>query len=1474
VPPESDCPPLVQGEQALAPLCVALSSVQLGGDAEAGSLELVFTGANHARTAQVLPLLGPAELFAVTARAGAGKAAPPALLLDGDPAGFWRALVPPGPFAFAVEVAFAPLPSVELALPAPAADLHVQLSRGSAGLDETQGPWHGGVVLVEAGREAATREQTVTLRALRQFQWGSVTTFEYTFSVAGVREQQELVFPLLGDERIETLDPDRPFQVVGSELRLTVIPGASGLVRVRGHLAGVVSRLVKPAALPFEHWLFLTDPRHPVTLATEGREIDPQAVEVVGAPGFAPPPGARAFFLTGEQALEIAAIPVQVDEGRGGSGRLSYLYVQGEQGAWVGNLSLVARLPRQDRLSVRTPAPPHYAARGAQPLRMFQDEAGILSVQLDPGLAAGIPLRLQWRQQQPLGSLLSLLRLPLPEQGLHLDEQTLAVHLQPGHVPALGLGADQVQGHLLDGFHVFALLMGLLALVLCRAARLPWWLAIVLALLFTSLDTVDGFPRTPLFLLLAATAILVRLPSRVASALHDRKPLQLGAIAVWLVFLLVALVPSIGFVQERIHSALHPWDGTGDQVYVDRFSSDYLDLDGDLAERTVRRDEIATRLALQATTGLLRDEEAVATLVDEPSAEPEDAREKKLAAPAPPREPRGSASPGRAAGGQVDGQPPRPEAPAEKSMRPVALDQPHLPGSIVRFTSRSLLPGQALEPRLIVAGPLLRGVWIFVEAFLLVALLFLLLRGSRNLWRRPALSPSPAVSPATAGVVARGLLVATGVGLLLATASPTPALAQPVGPVVAPAAGLTLPEALQQLATLHRPPRWCAERCSSLISLEISGRMADGRLGFVLTGEVVGELPALVALFGTSPAAGLHEARRGQTERVALAWHEGAYVALLSPGPFRLEGELRCSATSPFTLTVPGPLGAIRLAVPDAQVLGDRRRQALQAATFQLVPVPPASPGATPAPDAAVDPAGLLSTRLRFQIRRSFTIARDRSFRTEIDVEGARPGAIVPVPLLPGEQVEGTFPDGAAVRPGGLSRVEFTAQDVSSRFHFFGKWTEAGLKLVAPEGAVRETWTVECSDPFSCTFEGDAERQPGAATHVWVPLPGQQLEVSWTELQPLPGINALVQTAQLDSHPLGQNLRQALLATWTVSAPTIETIRLPEGAVVTDFSLDGQPIPVLKDPAGRITLTLPAGRSELGATWEILGQGAGLLLAPPVPELGVPVGAVRHILLPPEERSVLLAGGLPGSPEVLLWPAVATCLLLGLLVLLLLRLLAGGRPADPASPATRLPSPLLLLGVFAGFAILSPFTVIPLALAIAAIRWLGWGEGVRPRPLVVGEVLLLLGLCLATIVLAFAVLHHAFFSSEPLEVQGFAEHWGPRLLPDAATAGELRWTAGLAGVDRPLPGVWALLVPTLAVRLVWFAWAILAGWFFFIEGRCLLAGIAHHWARAPWKRPAASAVGERQPAPAPTKPSKGEPDASPAPTTAGDTTSG
>ncbi len=625
---------------------------------------------------------------------------------------------------------------------------------------------------------------------------------------------------------------------------------------------------------------------------------------------------------------------------------------------------------------------------------------------------------------------------------------------------------------------------------------------------------------------------------------------------------------------------------------------------------------------------------------------------------------------------------------------------------------------------------------------------------------------------------------------------------------------------LQKLAQDHRQPAWCPADCVSFFEVKVTGRLDSGGLDVAVSGFVHGDTRAYVELFGTKPAVELDALTTAGGGRQPLFWSGRAYATVLPPGAFVLRGRLGFAKGSALTLSLPGPVGQVTLDVADADVVGTGERRGVREATYQLAP----------RTTVAENKDG--AARLRLSVDRRFSLARDKTFSVTLTARGARPGQVVSVPLMAGEHVEDLDRSVAHERttPGGRT-LDWVASGREASLTYAGRWTADRIELTAAGGAVKETWAVRCDDPFLCSMSGDAEVQPGAVGHLWAPMPGQKLVVTWEELVPMEGVHTVAQRVLVASRPVGRNLQQQLVINWMSSSGSLVGLGLPEGAVVSSFLLEGVATPVLKDDKGLVHLNLPAGRSQLKARWEIAGAG-GRVLSPPVPTLHAPVGTLYHSVFPPEATAVLLAGGLAGSPRVVFWPSLATCLLIAAACVFLSQLL--GAP---------LPAPLLWLLVAAGFAIVSPLALLPLVGAVALGRWLS-RIGRARHPL---RILLELGtwatLLLVVVSMTWVILEQALFNSQPFEVDSFVS---PPLRPDEWDSyGALHWAAYLAGsseVPLALPAPHVVGIPLLVVRLLWAGWAVALAVWAMREGRLLLAQLAVYWRTAGWRRAAKPAA--------------------------------
>lgn len=674
--PVADCPP----DRA----CVYMQRAALGGRPTEGRLRLVLDGVNLARHEQRHLLVRPASAFSVTqARFREGRGS--VVLEEGS----WWLRVSPGRFALEVTLGFEPAASIPLELGGPFAAVVDELETGSLAFDGTS-DLHAGVMVVQAAAKAESRAQAVSVRTVRQLNYGSVVTFAYDYVISGLRGQTRLELPRLGEESIESVEPDIPFTATPTAVVVTLTPGRERL-RVSGHFPARPASLAKPKVLPFEYWLLDVDPRHPVEVRTDALEVNPSDV-----PGAAPSPRSRGFLLVEDQALHAQPLQVTVERGQAGSGTARVRYAQGEPDRWVGTLDVTSTTrPEEDRIEVPTPAPPHYAQVGSEAVRMYGDD-GTLSLRAVSPTGVLQPIRVQWRETLSTNPLLSLLRVALPAQSIHLDEQSVELSLLPGYVPIAVLGAQHTSGDLLDGLHIYAVLLAALAAALTRAARFPTWAVAIAAVLFAGLYSVGGFPRLELMLLVVGCAVLVRAPASLLVSFRQHRRLHTLVGLAWLAVLLAALLPSIFYAQERLLAALHPWS-QGAELAPDRSVSSILQEAA--APSEISQDE---RMKSEAD-------------MEAPTA--------KQMAP----EGRAGSSYPSAYGGKH---------PYAQVIRPVAFEGSSLPVTWLRYSLGSVLPGEQAGATLIVAGPVLRATWLFAECAALGVLLALLVVRARRFWIR------------------------------------------------------------------------------------------------------------------------------------------------------------------------------------------------------------------------------------------------------------------------------------------------------------------------------------------------------------------------------------------------------------------------------------------------------------------------------------------------------------------------------------------------------------------------------------------------------------------------------------------------------------------------------------------------------------------------------------------------------------------
>jgi len=605
---------------------------------------------------------------------------------------------------------------------------------------------------------------------------------------------------------------------------------------------------------------------------------------------------------------------------------------------------------------------------------------------------------------------------------------------------------------------------------------------------------------------------------------------------------------------------------------------------------------------------------------------------------------------------------------------------------------------------------------------------------------------------------------------------------------------------LKGLANDHSYKQWCQDNCGQIHLLKLSGRIADGELDLDISGNIVGKDNGVLPLFGSVPAVEIISLKNGSDE-VPLVFYNKSYYTLLAPGPFQLKGKIKIDRTSSTNFTLPGAIGKVLLDISDQEPLLKSVRLGQIGGSFQIV-------SASQKKDKGVKSQ---KRDLRLDITRDFVIARDKTFTYTIKVVGAKVGQVITFPLSYDEKVLLVNPQNAKISS---DRVEFTATGSDNRFVIQGEWTKKDVKLIAAAGAVKETWGISCEGAYDCLFSGDVEKAVGTSGHQWIPLAGQILTVTWKELGLLQGQSIVAQEVLLDSRYTGKGMKQKLVVKLTSSAADQIFIDLPDTAIPTELKYGSKPSPILKNKKGLVHLTVPQGDSQISLSWEIPKRTQKRI---PLPEFKLPTGKWIFWVTPNKNENAIYTGGPAGSPVVLFWPRMGFCLFMGLLFIYTERKLFKKSQT----------SLVLFLILCAGYALSSPLSILAVVGFIAAIRLLG---RVKEKRTIFGWlfeggiVLLLAALTIGTYI---ALLDKAFFTGIPFSYESFCS--------SASVAGNYKplsalcWESTLVRADQPVSSPYIITLPTLVVRVVYFFWAVVVGYYFFRELKNLWQGLKHYY---------------------------------------------
>jgi hypothetical protein len=350
------------------------------------------------------------------------------------------------------------------------------------------------------------------------------------------------------------------------------------------------------------------------------------------------------------------------------------------------------------------------------------------------------------------------------------------------------------------------------------------------------------------------------------------------------------------------------------------------------------------------------------------------------------------------------------------------------------------------------------------------------------------------------------------------------------------------------------------------------------------------------------------------------------------------------------------------------------------------------------------------------------------------------------------------------------------------------------LALEAPrEVAWTETWRLDPSPLWHVTAEGiPAVDAPAAGTRrrEWRPWPGEKLALAIERPEGAGGETLTIDRSQLTLEPGPRATDVALALSFRSSQGGQHFVTLPEGAELTELTLDGSVQP-LRQEGLRVPIPLAPGAHEATLRWRE-PRGISAFLRGSAVDLGAPSVNAHVELAVPGGRWVLFVGGPRLGPSVLFWPI--------LLVVAALAVALGRVPWTP-----------LRSGHWLGLGV--GLTQAPLPAAALVVVWLlalGWrgrlAEAERTRSVVAFDALqvALAGLTLMALAALFYAIQMGLLGSPEMKIAGNGSEYGV-----------LRWYQDRA--DPVLPQPWLLSLSLWFYRAVMLAWALwvaqaLVGW--------------------------------------------------------------
>jgi len=626
------------------------------------------------------------------------------------------------------------------------------------------------------------------------------------------------------------------------------------------------------------------------------------------------------------------------------------------------------------------------------------------------------------------------------------------------------------------------------------------------------------------------------------------------------------------------------------------------------------------------------------------------------------------------------------------------------------------------------------------------------------------------------GVFGRRRIAGPGAAKVGAVGALLLALTASLAPANANAGELPGTELLDQLrARLTELPQ-CLPNCvtSSRMRIEATEKglrvvqelHVSAPVGVPLPGTAEQWLPSSVLVDGAAPAGGLMRAS------------DGTLTIELQPGRHEvvLEGPLPARETVQLAL----PLKPHRVeAKATGWTVDGIHEDGLADDNLQLTRLSPQDASAAPA-ELEV---GTLPPFVRLE--RSLQLGLQWELTTRVVRLSPRGAAVVlGVPLMTGESVTS-----AEQRvEGGKVLVNMAPEQEEHTWTSVLPITEQVLLSATMGEPWTEQWQVEVGPVWHVEHTGlPTVRQGEAGLREWRPWPGEQVTLTVTRPQGVPGQTLTIDSATLRLQPGLRAVDAHLILALRSSRGGHHVVQIPEGALLQEVTVNDMPQTIGQE-GRQVRLPVVPGKQTIDLSWRE-PHDLWQQYSAPVIDLGAPaVNATVNIEFP-SSRWILLLGGPRLGPAVLFWSYV-----------LMLLIVAAVLSRPRWSPLRGYQWFLLGIG-------LSPLEV-PAAMVVIgwflALAWRRDHAAVSPLWFDLRQ-LVLIGWTITACVILTEAIHAGLLGQPDMQIEGNGSH-----------AGYLAWyqdrVDNVDGLGGLLPRPWVLSVSMWWYRGLMLAWALWLAW--------------------------------------------------------------